>query len=71
MARWVAIVALLLGMGLTAFESFGTSTGRESQVRIMDGNSPMPPDKLTGGDKSAQPPSGDPSNEATSISIGN
>ena len=37
MARWVAIVALLLGMGFTAFESFTDDAERDSPVTIMRG----------------------------------
>jgi hypothetical protein len=47
MARWTAIVALLLGVGFTAFESFTTPARRESPVTIQmtEGGSgfPTPP----------------------------
>jgi hypothetical protein len=53
MARWVAIVALLLGVGFTAFESFSDPTRRESPVTVqaMEGGSgfPTPPPYLTEG----------------------
>ncbi len=53
MARWVAIVALLLGMGFTAFESFSEQSGRESPVTAqrMEGGSgfPTPPPAFTEG----------------------
>jgi hypothetical protein len=43
MARWLAIVALLLGMGFTAFESFTPATERGGTVRTMEGVTPIPP----------------------------
>jgi hypothetical protein len=56
MARWMAIVALLLGMGLTAFESFSASTDHGGQVRIMEGGTPPPPpDRLTDSGVSTAP----------------
>lgn len=45
MARWMAIVALLLGVGLTAFESFTAPARRESPVTIMEGGSGFPTEK--------------------------
>jgi hypothetical protein len=44
MARMLAIVALLLGLGLTAYESFSepeVASGTET-VRAMEGGSPWP-----------------------------
>ena len=60
MARWVAIVALLLGVGFTAFESFSDPSQRDSPVTIMrsEGGSgwPTPPPALTeGGSKLTTP----------------
>jgi hypothetical protein len=53
MARWVAIVALLLGVGFTAFESFDESSRRESPVTMQrsEGGSgfPTPPPNVTEG----------------------
>jgi hypothetical protein len=53
MARWVAIVALLLGVGFTAFESFSDPSQRDSPVTIQrsEGGSgiPTPPPYLTEG----------------------
>lgn len=54
MARWVAIVALLLGVGFTAFESFSEPSGRESPVTAQraEGGSGFPtpyPDLTEGG----------------------
>ena len=49
MSRWVAIVALLLGMGFTAFESFTAPTERDSTVRSMEGGIPPPPPYVSGG----------------------
>jgi hypothetical protein len=47
MARWVAIVALLLGVGVTAFESFNDQSKSEESVSMsmMEGGSgwPSPP----------------------------
>lgn len=44
MARWMAIVALLLGMGFTAYDAFSTPTRREAPVTIqmMEGGSGFP-----------------------------
>jgi hypothetical protein len=60
MARWFAIVALLLGMGFTAFDSFSASTVHEPRVRIMEGGHPWPPppDRLTDGGTDTQTPGG-------------
>ena len=53
MARWVAIVALLLGVGFTAFESFSDPSRRDSPVTIQraEGGSgfPTPPPYVTEG----------------------
>jgi hypothetical protein len=43
MARWMAIVALLLGVGFTAFESFNTGTSDSQRVYSMEGGSEFPP----------------------------
>jgi hypothetical protein len=46
MARWVAIVALLLGVGLTAFESFSAEDGHTTpDTEMTEGGSgfPTPP----------------------------
>ena len=44
MARWMAIVALLLGVGLTAFESFSPADTREApMVQAMEGAIGTPP----------------------------
>jgi hypothetical protein len=59
MARWVAIVALLLGMGFTAFESFSATDG-QAPIRSMDGGSSIPPDKLADGGSSIPPNVADP-----------
>jgi hypothetical protein len=58
MARWLAIVALLLGMGLTAFESFSASTDSEAPVTIMEGNTPWPTEKppTLGDDRTSKAP---------------
>lgn len=43
MARWMAIVALLLGFGFTAFESFNAPLSREApMVQSMEGGSGFP-----------------------------
>jgi hypothetical protein len=55
MSRWVAIVALLLGMGFTAFESFTAPAERESTVRTMEGGVSHPPPGLSA-DGTTQPP---------------
>ena len=49
MGRWLAIVALLLGMGFTAFESFTAPAERESTVRSMEGAIQPPPNLSAGG----------------------
>lgn len=60
MARWMAIVALLLGVGFTAFDSFSTSAGREAPVTIqmMEGGTgfPTPPAFAEGGTGFPTPP---------------
>ena len=46
MARWVAIVALLLGVGLTAFESFNDDTMNTTPTTELTegtGGFPTPP----------------------------
>lgn len=44
MARWMAIVALLLGVGLTAFESFSPAGTREApMIQSMEGGMGTPP----------------------------
>jgi hypothetical protein len=50
MARWTAIVALLLGMGFTAFQSFSAPAERGAPVTAMDGPTGFPPpDSMTDG----------------------
>ena len=56
MSRWVAIVALLLGMGFTAFESFTAPTERDSTVRSMEGGIMPPPPNVTSGGTPADGP---------------
>jgi hypothetical protein len=44
MGRWMAIVALLLGLGFTAFESFNAPTLQSNgTVRMQEGGSWPPP----------------------------
>jgi hypothetical protein len=49
MARWFAIVALLLGLGFTAYESFSPSIDHSTPVRTMEGGTGIPPIKLKTG----------------------
>lgn len=52
MARWTAIVALLLGVGFTAFESFSAPARRNAPLTISmtEGGSGFPtPQPLTEG----------------------
>jgi hypothetical protein len=43
MARWMAIVALLLGFGFTAFESFSSPETRDApMVQSMEGGMGFP-----------------------------
>lgn len=44
MARWMAIVALLLGVGFTAFESFtAPAVSGSTTIQSMEGGTPWPP----------------------------